>query len=157
MATRSRHKGAREFRKYLECGILAYGFARAKCTEGFHEFLIALSCKCRAVCPSVVRDAWWKPLRTGSIRSFLLFRYATGCCLSLNACGISSRTTHGWSASCCGYFLGIVKEELLKRCPDVPPTARACIGQFHASRWRCPERTHPCSLLRHRCAVLSRR
>ncbi|ESQ13300.1 MAG TPA: hypothetical protein DIW77_19255 [Chromatiaceae bacterium] len=25
---------------------------------------------------------------------------------------------------CCGYFLGIVQKELLKRCPDVPPTAR---------------------------------
>jgi hypothetical protein len=41
----------REFRKYLECGILAYGFARARCDECGHSFLIAFSCKGR-LCPS---------------------------------------------------------------------------------------------------------
>jgi len=42
----------REFRRYLECGILAYGFARARCGECGHDFLLAFSCKGRAVCPS---------------------------------------------------------------------------------------------------------
>jgi hypothetical protein len=41
-----------EFRRYLECGILAHGFARARCGECGHDFLIAFSCKGRAVCPS---------------------------------------------------------------------------------------------------------
>jgi hypothetical protein len=40
------------FRRYLECGILAHGFARAYCDECKHEFLIAFSCKGRGVCPS---------------------------------------------------------------------------------------------------------
>ena len=42
----------REFRRYLECGILAHGFARARCAECGHDFLIAWSCKGRGVCPA---------------------------------------------------------------------------------------------------------
>ena len=42
----------RTFRRYLECGILAHGFARAYCDQCQHDFLIAYSCKCRGVCPS---------------------------------------------------------------------------------------------------------
>ncbi|MEA3278159.1 MAG: transposase [Pseudomonadota bacterium] len=42
----------RELRRYLECGILAYGFARARCEECGHDFLVAFSCKGRGVCPS---------------------------------------------------------------------------------------------------------
>jgi Transposase zinc-binding domain/Putative transposase len=42
----------REFRRYLECGILAHGFARARCSECGHDSLIAFSCKGRGVCPS---------------------------------------------------------------------------------------------------------
>ncbi len=40
----------REFRRYLECGILANGFARARCGQCGHDFLIAYSCKGRGVC-----------------------------------------------------------------------------------------------------------
>jgi hypothetical protein len=42
----------REFRHDLECGILAYGFARARCPDCGHDFLVAFSCKGRAICPS---------------------------------------------------------------------------------------------------------
>jgi hypothetical protein len=42
----------REFRRYLECGILAHGFARARCGQCGHDFLIAFSCKGRGVCPA---------------------------------------------------------------------------------------------------------
>ncbi len=42
----------REFRRYLECGILAHGFARARCADCGHDFIIAYSCKGRGVCPS---------------------------------------------------------------------------------------------------------
>ena len=34
----------REFSRYLECGILAHGFALARCGECRHDFLIAFSC-----------------------------------------------------------------------------------------------------------------
>ena len=42
----------REFRRYLDCGILAHGFARARCTDCGHDFIVAYSCKGRGVCPS---------------------------------------------------------------------------------------------------------
>ncbi|MEN8261812.1 MAG: transposase zinc-binding domain-containing protein [Pseudomonadota bacterium] len=41
-----------DFRKYLECGILAHEFARARCAGGVYDFLIAFSCKGRGICPS---------------------------------------------------------------------------------------------------------
>jgi len=40
------------FRKYLECGILAHGFARLRCDDCGDDFLVAFSCKGRGVCPS---------------------------------------------------------------------------------------------------------
>jgi Transposase zinc-binding domain len=42
----------RELRGYVECGILACGFARAYCDRCGHDFLVAFSCKGRGVCPS---------------------------------------------------------------------------------------------------------
>ncbi len=42
----------RDLRAYLRCGILAHGFARAKCEDCGHERLIPFSCKGRGVCPS---------------------------------------------------------------------------------------------------------
>ncbi len=42
----------REFRRYLECGILAYGFACARCPECGHDFPVAFSCKGWGLCPS---------------------------------------------------------------------------------------------------------
>ena len=42
----------RELGRYLDCGILAHGFARARCADCGHDFLIACSCKCCGVCPT---------------------------------------------------------------------------------------------------------
>ena len=41
----------REFRRYLACGILAHGFARARCPDCGHDYLVAYSCKGRGICP----------------------------------------------------------------------------------------------------------
>lgn len=38
--------------KFLECGDLEKGFARVRCPECRHEFLVAFSCKARWFCPS---------------------------------------------------------------------------------------------------------
>ncbi|MBM3701039.1 MAG: hypothetical protein FJW68_09045 [Actinobacteria bacterium] len=38
--------------QYLDCGILANGFASVKCRNCKHEFLLAFSCKRRNFCPS---------------------------------------------------------------------------------------------------------
>jgi hypothetical protein len=42
----------RDLRRYLACGILAHGFAQARCAHCGHDTLIAFSCKSRGVCPS---------------------------------------------------------------------------------------------------------
>jgi hypothetical protein len=41
-----------EFRGYLTCGLLCFGFARALCTRCPQRFVVAFSCKRRGVCPS---------------------------------------------------------------------------------------------------------
>ena len=41
-----------EFRGYLECGLLCFGFARAVCMTCRTGFVVAFSCKGRGVCPS---------------------------------------------------------------------------------------------------------
>ena len=38
--------------RYLECGDLHFGFARVRCQECGHEYLLAYSCKRRHFCPS---------------------------------------------------------------------------------------------------------
>ena len=42
----------REFRLYLACAILAYGFARARCAACGHDRLAPFSCKGRGLCPA---------------------------------------------------------------------------------------------------------
>ena len=39
------------FRKYLECGIFAHGFARAWCDDCGHDYFVAYSCKGRPRLP----------------------------------------------------------------------------------------------------------
>ena len=41
----------RDLRKFLECGILAHGFARARCEQCGKDFLVAYSCEGRGMCP----------------------------------------------------------------------------------------------------------
>ena len=38
--------------EYLKCGILDFGFARVRCPQCRHEYLVAFSCKARGFCPS---------------------------------------------------------------------------------------------------------
>ncbi|MBX7145438.1 MAG: transposase [Oligoflexia bacterium] len=48
-----RREVVESFERYLQCGILAHGCARACCEnkECKHSELIAFSCKCRGICP----------------------------------------------------------------------------------------------------------
>ncbi|RMH37712.1 MAG: hypothetical protein D6689_20725 [Deltaproteobacteria bacterium] len=41
-----------EFRRYIDCGILAHGFMRVHCAGCGRDEVVAFSCKGRAVCPS---------------------------------------------------------------------------------------------------------
>ena len=38
--------------RFLDCGILESGFARARCKSCGYEFAVGLSCKARCLCPS---------------------------------------------------------------------------------------------------------
>ena len=51
--------------KFLACGVLEHGFARIRCNDCAHEYLLAFSCKCRDCCPSchARRLARWTPWR----------------------------------------------------------------------------------------------
>ncbi|MBK7642132.1 MAG: transposase [Planctomycetes bacterium] len=42
----------RELRRFVDCGILAFGFARVHCSSCGKEELVAFSCKGRGFCPS---------------------------------------------------------------------------------------------------------
>lgn len=42
----------KEFRDYLKCGLLVYGFLRVQCETCYHDKLVAYSCKKRGFCPS---------------------------------------------------------------------------------------------------------
>ena len=53
------------FAKYLECGIFAHGFARARCGDCGHDYFVAFSCKGRGVCPSCTSPSAWME-KTGS-------------------------------------------------------------------------------------------
>jgi hypothetical protein len=44
--------GAQVADKLLACGVLDRGFARIRCDDCAHEYLLAFSCKCRYFCPS---------------------------------------------------------------------------------------------------------
>ena len=45
--------------RYLDCGILKNGFARVRCEDCGHEYLLAHSCKRRHFCPSLTQT--WPP------------------------------------------------------------------------------------------------
>jgi hypothetical protein len=54
--------GAQEaVNRYLDCGIFACGFARVRCGECGHDFIVAFSCKLRCICPSchMKRELIW--------------------------------------------------------------------------------------------------
>ncbi len=42
----------KEYRAFLGCGDTSRGFARVRCKDCHHEFLVAFSCKSRGICPS---------------------------------------------------------------------------------------------------------
>jgi hypothetical protein len=46
-----------EFRAFLDCGILAKGFLRLKCSDCNHTKLVAFSCKKRGLCPELWRTS----------------------------------------------------------------------------------------------------
>ena len=48
------------FRKYLECGIFAHGFARAWCDDCGHATSWPIPAKAGASAPRATRGVWWR-------------------------------------------------------------------------------------------------
>jgi len=59
----------RALESFQRCGLLAHGFARVRCPECRHEYLLAFSCKQRCLCPSchAKRQAAFGEFVTGEI------------------------------------------------------------------------------------------
>ncbi|MBL8491949.1 MAG: transposase zinc-binding domain-containing protein [Rhodocyclaceae bacterium] len=89
----------REFRRYLDCGILAHGFARARCANCGHDFIVAYSCKGRGICPSRITRPMAETAAHPVIMSSRACRCGNGCSRSPSACAITS-TTPCCTASC---------------------------------------------------------
>ncbi len=55
--------------RYLDCGIFACGFARVRCGECRHDFLVAFSCKLRCICPCchTKRELIWAEWAAGEL------------------------------------------------------------------------------------------
>ena len=82
------------FRKYLECGVFAHGFARVWCEDGAHDYLVAFACKGRGVCPSCnARRMAQTAGRTWWTMFYPTCRCASGCCLSRSGCVTSCSAT----------------------------------------------------------------
>ncbi len=114
----------RDLRKFLECGILAHGFARARCDDCGEDFLVAYSCKGQGVCSSCntkrmfetaahlvehmfpqVPVRQWVITLPKRLRYFLLHdAELTGSVLQIG--------------------LRVIERTLREHCPDAPSTAR---------------------------------
>ena len=70
----------KEFRSYLKCGILAHGFARARCSRCGYDFLVAFSCKGRGACPSCNAKPMAEPAARLADHLTPPSRCASGCC-----------------------------------------------------------------------------
>jgi hypothetical protein len=93
-----------EFRRYLECGILAYGFGRAGCADCGHDFMVAVSCKWRGLCPSCNARRMAETAGTWSITSSHHCRCANGRSRCPSDCAGTWSASRGPSALCCTSF-----------------------------------------------------
>lgn len=94
------------FRKYLECGIFALGFARARCGDCGHDFLVAFSCKGRGVCPSCTTRRMAETAAHLTDHVLPPCRCASGCCLFRSGCATSCSATARCWAWCCASSCG---------------------------------------------------
>ncbi|WXG54263.1 MAG: transposase [Candidatus Sedimenticola sp. (ex Thyasira tokunagai)] len=114
----------RDLRKFLECGILAYGCARARCDECGEDFLIAYSCKGRGICPSCNTKHMAEtaahlvdhlfpqvPVRQWVITLPKRLRYYL-----LQDAELTGRALQ--------IGLRVIERTLREQCPDAPPTAK---------------------------------
>ena len=69
-----------EFRGFLRCGVLEYGFLRLRCQACGFNRLLAFSCKGAVSAGLVAAGAWPIRRRIWWTASFRLFPCGSGCC-----------------------------------------------------------------------------
>ena len=72
----------RDFRKYLKCGILAYGFARARCKDCGDDYLIGFS----AIAPGIALDGWFQTPSTSPVPGIVPPASLQSSCRARGAC-----------------------------------------------------------------------
>lgn len=112
----------REFRRYLECGILAHGFARARCADCGHDYLMRFPVKGVVSALRAIPAAWSRLppiLPTTSSRAYRLgngcFRYRLRYFLQTDP-AVQNLALH--------IFLSAVEQGLRAACPAVGNKAR---------------------------------
>ena len=85
----------REFRRYLTCGILAHGFARARCGDCGHDSSSPSPARGAAYVRRATRGAWSRRQRISPITSSRACRCASGCwrCRSAGATSCTATPT----------------------------------------------------------------
>ena len=81
------------FRKYLECGIFAHGFARAWCDDSGHNYFVTCSCKGRGVSPSCNTRRMVETAAHLCDHVFPACRCASGCTSSRSGCATTCSVT----------------------------------------------------------------
>jgi hypothetical protein len=72
----------RDLRGFVDCGVLAKGFARLRCHDSDNERLVPFSCKGRGFCSSSADDAWSSAQHTSSTASSHTSPSDNGCSAS---------------------------------------------------------------------------
>jgi len=114
----------RDLRAYLDCGILARGFARARCASCGHEIVVAFSCCGRGACPScgTKRMVQVSSRLVDEVFPMLPVRQWV---LSLpKRLRFFLHRDAQLTGKVLGVFLRAVETRLRQRCPDAPGAAR---------------------------------
>jgi len=129
----------RQLRAYLDCGILARGFARVHCSDCGFERLVAFSCKAR-ICPSCNARRMEDTAEQLVRNDFPRVRSVSGCCRCRGGCASSPHGIRSSSRGCSTRSPGRWDLADLRRSSSQPSarptTARGARGPMAISSWR---------------------
>jgi hypothetical protein len=141
----------REFRRYLECATLAYGFARARCPDCGQDVLVVFSCKGRALCPCASCDAE----QIAEIAADLGDHVFPAAPVRQSVLSVPKRLR--WRLAREPKAVSAVLHILLRRHPGAPVLGqRRRRGELHTPPQSLPQSSCPLPLLRHRRGCSSR-
>jgi hypothetical protein len=114
------------FRKYLECGIFAHGFARAWCDDCGHDYFCGLFLQGPGCLPLVQHPAHGGDSgASDGPRLSPSCRCASGCCRYQSGCATSCSVTGQCWAWCCAFSCGSLRKAYLANCPSAADVNKA--------------------------------